>query len=208
MIGQILAKLGRNEILNRDELQYIEIWGNATESQLSYVDGLQEGHVDVYANNIHARTGYFDTPARGLSGRFTGVSPTVATATVTMMNFTGAYKVSPRFGTVPTAAINIPFTGKWRLEAFISFETHATGYRRARFHVIDPELGGGSVADAVQVAAVTGGFTSFMYNTEASFDLFEQVQLGVYQTSGEALSCTASMRLTHLGPKDGEGWIT
>jgi hypothetical protein len=54
MIGDILAKLGRRETLTTAEQQEVRAWGNRIEFNQAFVDGIQNGRSDIFANSVGA----------------------------------------------------------------------------------------------------------------------------------------------------------
>jgi len=51
-IGDLLAKMGRQEPLTQEEQGRIRLWGNNVDSNNSFVTGLQNGRSDLYANEV------------------------------------------------------------------------------------------------------------------------------------------------------------
>jgi len=60
MIGSILAKLGRGELLSPMEQKQIELWGDRTEIQGSFIAGIQTGQSDINVDEIMAKSGSFE----------------------------------------------------------------------------------------------------------------------------------------------------
>ena len=66
-IGDILAKLGRNETLNTAEQQQIRLWGNTQDHNSAFITGLQNGQSSLNVSSIRAINGDFEYPPSGLS---------------------------------------------------------------------------------------------------------------------------------------------
>lgn len=65
-IGDILAKLGRGELLTTLEQQAIRLWGNNTEYNANYIAGLQNGAGLIDVNSI--RSNEITSEKRDLTG--------------------------------------------------------------------------------------------------------------------------------------------
>jgi hypothetical protein len=53
-IGDMLARLAKNETLSQFEIEELRLWGNQTQTNNSFVAGLQNGSSNVYANQVGA----------------------------------------------------------------------------------------------------------------------------------------------------------
>ena len=58
-IGDLLAKMGRQEPLTQEEQGRIRLWGNSVDLNNAFVAGLQNGRSDLYANTVKSNEDSF-----------------------------------------------------------------------------------------------------------------------------------------------------
>jgi len=129
-IGDILARLGRGELLTESEQQQIRLWGNQTEFNNAYISGIQNGRSTVNALEISASRLYVNKEVfSGLAARYHCYNVTAPVGYTDTVNWVADY-ADAGFSTDGTG-ITIPETGVYLVAFQISWDNTAssTGIR-------------------------------------------------------------------------------
>ncbi len=182
-IGDILAKLGRNETLTTAEQQQIRLWGNTQEHNSAFIAGLQNGQSTINVSTIRAISGDFEYPPSGISLRLTaGVILGINNATWTDVSFTNkSYDDASMWDSSSPTVINIKRTGKYQVVSKSRWNPDTGGgYRVLLF---TPTVGSIRTIDHYLFSSSGEGGENVL-NDEINLTAGSSYKIQVFQTSG------------------------
>lgn len=200
-IGDILAKMGRNEALTTTEQQQIRLWGNMQEHNSAFVTGLQNGQSVIYAQEVNAIKGEFEYPPSGAGLRLGKGSVSIPDTTVTTISFDGASYDDLSMWDIsdPTKAY-VKRTGKYLIYAHALFGA-GTGYKALA-------VGAGTGKDVIGTISDTSTVAVLTIANELNLYSGEVVTARVQQTSGGSLTMSyLKLTIRLVKAKDGEAGL-
>jgi len=201
-IGDLLAKIGRQETLTQEEQQRIRLWGNNTEFNNSFVSGLQNGQSNIMAGEIRSNIIYVKNDV--LSGSsiklLRTTSQSITSGTPDFIDWESfeynSFPVDMVNLSVDPTKIYIPTSGRYVIGINVAFD--AASWWRAdiiKNGVTSPTLASGTTN-------VTVGFSALNYPEDAYLEKGDYIQCRVTQNTGGALNVLgANIYLRWLGTK-------
>lgn len=205
MIGRIFSKLGRGENLTASELSELELFGNRSQINLDYIDGLQSGASDINANNIKAYSAEFRYPPYGLSaslytgGQVAG-SMSIPTSSATDLQFVSKRYDDFRGFTDDATTFRIPFSGKYFVTVLSQWSSVSGGIRQTKLR----NVGYGYMYEYdVRHSSSANSISNFLFG-EVSLVGGSDISIEVYQTSGSSVNCHGSISIRLVRNYDGD----
>lgn len=202
-IGDILLKVSRNQDLTPQEQEELRFWGNLTQSNNSFIGGLQNGGSEVFANSISANdinVGFATYSNLGVS-----LTTEVSTANNAETLVSGYIKNNAGFGyadQIPytTSFVTIPATGTYYINAFVQFASNSTGLRKIRFSY---EFAGATPSSLLTLGAnttaVNGDVTMLSIAGHIQFNKGQTLGIHYFQNSGGALDAFFQLIVKQVG---------
>lgn len=199
-IGDILAKLGRNEALTNAEQQKIRLWGNNTEQNNTFVTGLQNGRSSINASDVEAQRMYVGKEIlSGTAARFYEIGLSVPTSTYTGNAAWSATYADAGFTTIFTTGqdnVVIPETGIYQItvQAFWDNSVSGSGIRDSGLSQNDVGVSPQNNANVATGAAVT-----YLYGlSEREFSKGDEVHVTHWQNSGSTITVSTVLGLRKI----------
>lgn len=130
MIGDLLVKLATQKPLSEIEKQSLILDINQAAGNNVFLNSIQNGQGDIYADRINALSGYFRYPPVGLSSkiRFTVTVPS-GTPGTSLVTFTEKVYDELNGFTASSNYFRVPFRGKYQFSVFVDWGVHNGEYR-------------------------------------------------------------------------------
>jgi len=202
-IGDLLAKMGRQEPLTQEEQQRIRLWGNNTEFNNSFVAGLQNGQSNIMAGEIKSNVIYVKNEV--ISGSSVKLlrtsSQSIASSYAEYIEWE-----SFEYNSFPADMVNlsadptkiyIPTSGRYVIGINVAFDPTSNYWRGdiVRNGVTSPPLASG-------ITNVPVVFSALNYPEDAYLEKGDYIQFRVLQSSGGALNVLGgNIYLRWLGTK-------
>lgn len=188
-IGDILAKLGRNETLSTAEQQQIRLWGNNTEFNNAFIAGLQNGQADLNVSTIRAIRGDFEFPPSGYGIRvLRDTDVTVTSGPIDGITFESKmYDDYLMWNVSDPTKVYIKRSGRYQVIANCRWGAGSAGYRTL-FITVNPLGGGGGSLSSWRYSASTA-ITNEIAD-EVSLSTGTYITAAVQQITGADLSLT------------------
>ena len=213
MIGKILARLAKGDQLSRMEEGKLEAWGNNTETNASYVGGLQTGQADVNIRKLNALSADFVIPPLESVYLVNTASLTCTNGAAKDITFETRteYPPSPFYSwssgnaerisfPLMTTRADLQFSKLFLITGVVRFASNASGYREV---YLDAVTGSGTTSYRLNNKnAVNGEVTEVeisypMVITDLSL---QYIKFSAIQNSGGDLNLTnAKILITRIG---------
>ncbi len=202
-IGDLLAKIGRQEPLTQEEQGRIRLWGNNVEINNAFVAGLQNGQSNIMAGEIRSNIVYVKNEVISGSSvkllRTTSQSISPGFDYIDWESFEyNSFPVDMVNLSVDPTKVYIPTSGRYVIGINVAFDPITSGYWRAdiiRNGVTSPTLASGN-------ANIPAGFCAINYPEDAYLDKGDYIQCRVGNLTAGALNVLgANIYLRWLGTK-------
>ncbi len=203
-IGDLLAKIGRQEPLTQEEQGRIRLWGNNVEMNNAFVSGLQNGQSNITAGEIKSNIVYVKNEV--ISGSSVKL---IRTSTQSIDSSSAEYIEweSIEYNTLPVDMVNlstdptkiyIPTSGRYVIGINLALVSISSGYWRGdivRNETTNPTLASGTTNTST-------GYCTINYPEDAYLEKGDYIRCRVVQNSGGALNVLgANIYLRWLGTK-------
>jgi hypothetical protein len=164
-IGDMLARLAKNETLSLFEIEELRLWGNQTQTNNSFVAGLQNGSSNVYSNTLNSNTLPFSPIYNEILS--------VATSSITVQipsNFNHLFCIGS--GRCTGATYNEGVLGRFNSDSGANYDHHWEGGQNTT-QLANQSKGAtsfpfGDFTAASATSGAEGSFFSFIPNIQSS----------------------------------------
>jgi len=182
-IGDILAKLGRGELITIEEQQRIRLWGNQVDYNNAYIAGLQSGMSSISASTIYGSTFFVGKEQfSGLVGKFSNDGETIPNDTITLANLdTTIYNDGYPFD---GSSVTIPVSGFYNITMEVVFNDSVSQSNR--------RIASTSNYIYVLATALAGENMTLSGSTDVELSTGDNIAVRLWQDSGGDLSTLRS----------------
>lgn len=202
MIGDILVKVAKRELLTPQEELEIRMWGDAVESGNIFIAGMQTWNSDISANALRAFSGEFQRQPFSLASSIGFAASVPSSDLYTSATYNSSEYDELRGFTSGSTTFRVPFMGKYSFSVFSKWEANANSLRKLEVFVYGRgHIGGHQYAHCSESEPAT----VFFYE-EASVPSGALININVSQKSGSTLACEGSAVIRLIRNHDADGY--
>lgn len=201
-IGDLLVKVAKKEPMSETDKRHLQTTMNRLELDNAFINSLQDGRGNIYADNINAVSGVFRYAPYGLSSKIK-FSVTVPSGTPGAATVTFTEKVYDELNgfTASSNYFRIPFRAKYQLSVFVDWEPYSGEYRSHVLYVLNRgnvvEVGGREHSTEAEPLVTSGSEEASLPQGSFITVVCSIPNLGV------SLDCTGSLTVRLIRTHDG-----